>query len=147
MKHLPPHEQIAALRTERGDTLAVFASAIGCSSKGRVSEMENGKAVPTVAQALAIERLAGGRINAADLNCDVAAARAPGWQLTPAELAAVPGNDAGNDDLAESADALPDLVPDLVRVAMCEVCDAVLDDARAPACTFVDCPHRQGVAA
>lgn len=70
-----PHHQIAAARGQLGMTLAQFAVAIGCSSKGRVSEMENGKALPTVAQALAIEKLSAGRIDAAALNADVAAAR------------------------------------------------------------------------
>lgn len=70
-----PHQQIAALRQERGESLAEFAAAVGCNSKGRMSEIERGIATPTVAQALQLERLSGGRIDAGALNEDVKAAR------------------------------------------------------------------------
>lgn len=172
MTTLPPYRLIAALRQQRGETLSQFAAVIGCSSKSRVSEFENGKAMPTVAQALRLEELSGGSIDAATLNADVAAARracltiddgepgtwkdaishspnlrvedyvpkgeaapatadpaaghaAPGWALSDAEL----------DTLAREAAAEP------VRVIICDVCEARLDDATPRACTFVDCPH------
>jgi transcriptional regulator with XRE-family HTH domain len=76
MEQPTPFEQIAALRAERGETLAQFARTLGISSKGRLSEMEKGLVRPTVAQAIAIERLSSGRINAAALNTNVAASRA-----------------------------------------------------------------------
>lgn len=137
MDTLPPYRQIAALRLARGETLAQFAAAIGCSSKSRVSEFENGKAKPTVAQALRLEELSGGRIDAATLNQDVALARKPlaandgdpaqPWQLTPSEVASLP-------DLQ----ALP---AEVDRVLICDVCEARLDRDAPRACTFVDCPH------
>lgn len=72
-----PHELIAQLRRERGESLEAFGAAVGISSKGRVSEIERGigRAV-TAAQALEIERLSGWRIDAARLNPVIAAARA-----------------------------------------------------------------------
>lgn len=75
MEQPNPFEQIAELRAERGETLAQFALVVGIGSKGRLSEMEKGLVRPTVAQALAIEKLSGGRIDAAALNADVAASR------------------------------------------------------------------------
>lgn len=127
MMHLPPHEQIAAERARQGMTLAQFAVAIGCSSKGRVSEMENGKVAPTVAQALAIEKLSSGRITAHALNADVAAAReaigrgaAQCWALSDAELAALPAPDP---------------------VILCIVCERRTDGPSIPSCTELDCPH------
>jgi transcriptional regulator with XRE-family HTH domain len=72
----PPHfERIAALRRERGETLEAFGLAIGVASKGRISELERGLRTATPEQALAIERISGGQIDAADLNEVVAAAR------------------------------------------------------------------------
>lgn len=66
---------IAALRAELGDTLEQFARRIGLSSKGQMSTIETtGRA--TLKPALEIEALSGGRIDAADLNEDVRAARA-----------------------------------------------------------------------
>lgn len=68
------HTEIASFRKELGMTLEQFAVAVGISSKGRASEMErSGKCSLPVA--LAIERLSQGRINAAALNADIAAAR------------------------------------------------------------------------
>lgn len=75
MNNRPSHSLIAELRAERRETLAEFAAAIGCSSKGRMSEIENGKVSLTVEQALRLEDISGGRIDAATLNADVAAAR------------------------------------------------------------------------
>lgn len=134
MTHPSPHELIALARAQAGLTLAQFAVAIGCSSKGRISEMENGKALPTVAQALAIEKLSAGRIDAADLNADVAAARqaiqrgaAQCWALTDAELAALPGS-----GFADADDR---------RVILCAVCERRADDPAVQGCTELDCPR------
>jgi len=56
-------------------TLEEFARQLGLNSKGQMSEVErSGKC--SVAIALAIEKHSAGRINAADLNADVAASRA-----------------------------------------------------------------------
>ncbi len=132
---------IAALRAARGETLSQFALAIGCSSKSRVWEFENGKSTPTVAQALRLEELSGGKIDAATLNEDVARSRrvlgvfaqrthdatsaiddcippACGWELSEAELAEIP-----------------------VRIVICDICDKRLDGLCPGSCTFVDCPH------
>lgn len=164
MTTLPPYRLIAALRQQRGETLSQFAAVIGCSSKSRVSEFENGKAMPTVAQALRLEELSGGSIDAAKLNADVAAARRacltiddgePGtWKdaiahspnlrvedyVPKGQVAADPApgwalSDAELDTLARDAAAEP------VRVVICDVCQERLDRDLPRACTFVDCPH------
>jgi transcriptional regulator with XRE-family HTH domain len=70
------HLSIRELRDELGLSLADFAKATGIASKGRMSEIERGTILPPLHVALAIERLSGGRINAATLNDDVKAARA-----------------------------------------------------------------------
>lgn len=157
MTTLPPYRLIAALRQQRGETLSQFAAVIGCSSKSRVSEFENGKAMPTVAQALRLEELSGGSIDAATLNADVAAARRacltiddgePGtWKdaiahspnlrvedYVPKEPVA-PGwalSDAELDTLARDAAAEP------VRVIICDVCDQ--DVCHEGICKLADCP-------
>lgn len=159
---LPPHRQIAALRAERGETLAQFAAVIGCSSKSRVSEFENGKAVPTLTQALRLEELSAGRIDAAKLNADVAAARRacltiddgdPGtWKDAIAHSpnlwvedyvpAAARDQDLPGWGLTEAEIAtLPERDADLAPVVICDVCEARLDRDLPKACTFVDCPH------
>jgi transcriptional regulator with XRE-family HTH domain len=69
------HLTIRQLRDELGLSLVEFAKAAGIASKGRMSEIERGSAVPPLHVALAIERLSEGRIDAAALNPDVAAAR------------------------------------------------------------------------
>lgn len=66
---------IADLRTELGDTLQQFGLRIGIASKGNVSVFERENRCP-LAPALRLEELSGGRIDAADLNDDVRAARA-----------------------------------------------------------------------
>ncbi len=147
MTTLAPHRQIAALRKQRGETLAQFAEVLGCSSKSRIWEFENGRACPTVAQAVRLEELSGGKIDAAALNEDVArsrrvlgvfaqrthdgtsaiddcAAPAGGWELSDQELATIPE-----------------------RIVVCEVCDARLDGMCPVSCTFVDCPHARKEAA
>jgi transcriptional regulator with XRE-family HTH domain len=115
---MSPFQQIAALRQERGESLAEFAAAVGCSSKGRMSEIERGRASPTVAQALRLEQLSDGRIDAATLNDDVRAAR------------------AGPAQLADAPDAFTE-----ARVVVCDVCQHRVDGGVRNACTFVDCPH------
>ena len=65
---LQPFEQIAALRRARNETLEVFGAAIGMASKGKVSELERGLRTATPEQALAIEALSGGKIDAGHLN-------------------------------------------------------------------------------
>ena len=128
----PPHGRIAALRASLRMNQAEFAVAIGCSSKGRVSEMERGLAQPTVAQALRLEELSGGRIDAAALNADVAAARSkPGWSQAGADIGGA----------AIAPDAARD--PALERVIVCDVCDRRIDAPIPNVCTFVDCPHAQ----
>ena len=71
----PPVTRIAALRQKRGETLEQFGAAIGVTSKGRMSELERGIRPVTPEQALAIEKLSDGAIDAADLNPIIAAAR------------------------------------------------------------------------
>lgn len=157
MNDHPTYELIAGLRAERGDSLAAFATAIGCSSKGRISEMEHGLATPTVAQALAIERLSDGRIDAARLNADVAAARAAFGQRTHDGTSAVDddapapeGCMSGPERTWELTDdelaSLPDADPDL-RVVICAVCEQRLDERHVRACQAQDCPHAQREAA
>jgi hypothetical protein len=65
---------IADLRREMGLSLAEFGALIGLASKGNVSLIERG-APCSLTVALAIEKLSGGRIDAAHLSADVAAAR------------------------------------------------------------------------
>lgn len=65
---------IRALRFERQETGAQFGEAIGLS-KSRVSLLETGSYSPSVAVALRIEQLSGGRIDAAELCEDVRLAR------------------------------------------------------------------------
>jgi transcriptional regulator with XRE-family HTH domain len=120
-----PFEQIAALRVKRGETLAQFALTLGISSKGRISEMEKGLVRPTVAQALAIEKLSDGRIDAAALNADVAAAR----RNLPPPTHCIPGSDADSG---------------IHRQVLCDVCQR--SDVRDfTTCVFVDCPHSNNV--
>lgn len=69
---------IASLRSELGLSLGDFAKQIGLSSKGHVSQLESGDVGCSVRVALAIEKLSGARINAADLNPDVRLVRTTG---------------------------------------------------------------------
>jgi transcriptional regulator with XRE-family HTH domain len=68
---------IKALRIKLGQTLEDFAASIGVPSKGVMSEIERGLRRLTLPQALAVERLSEGTIDAADLNDEVAMARRP----------------------------------------------------------------------
>lgn len=137
---LRPFQQIAALRQERGESLAEFAAAVGCSSKGRMSEIERGRASPTVAQALRLEELSGGRIDAGALNEDVRASRhsqniKAARALVHSVIHTVPERDGlpGSGEAA-AADR---------RVIICDVCERRVDGDIPNACTFVDCPHSQ----
>ena len=69
--------KISELRDELGLTFEGFAATLGLKSKGYAKDIEKG-AVPSVKVALEIERLSEGRINAADLNPDVARVRDAG---------------------------------------------------------------------
>ena len=64
---LVPHEFVATLRRDLGESLEVFGARIGVS-KGVMSELERGLRQFTPDQALAIEALSAGRIDAAALN-------------------------------------------------------------------------------
>ena len=77
-------------RERRGTSLSDFADEIGMS-KGKVSAMERDLFSPGVKAALKIESLSQGRIDAADLNEDVRAAR-HGIGNTPLPAPASPDN-------------------------------------------------------
>jgi transcriptional regulator with XRE-family HTH domain len=66
--------EITALRKELGLSQEAFAVRVGLKSKGHVSTLERTGAA-SLRVALEIERLSEGRINAADLNPDVALVR------------------------------------------------------------------------
>lgn len=132
MSKAPGYDLIATLRRERRESLEVFGLAIGVPSKGRLSEIERGLRGVTQAQALAIEALSGGRIDAAVLNAEIAAARA-GFQRVP-----VAANDTGFDEAADDA-AAGEIEDGLVRT--CFLCERRLDLPGVRDCTAVDCPH------
>ena len=67
---------IEALRKELNLTQGQFAPLIGLANKGSVSVIERGGPC-SLEVALEIERLSGGRIDAASLSADVARARQP----------------------------------------------------------------------
>lgn len=83
-----PHGAIAALRASRGETLEAFGTAIGMASKSKVSELERGVRPATAEQALAIEALSGGAIDAAALNELVRLSRQPALPLRVVTCAA-----------------------------------------------------------
>lgn len=94
---LPIGEQVRAWRVGQDMSGAALAEALGIS-RGKVSEMESGAFLPGVKVALAIEALSAGRIDAADLNEDVKAARHA--VLDSSAVANVsPGKVAGNSRL------------------------------------------------
>lgn len=70
---------ISELRKSLGMSLAQFAEAIGVTSKGYASDIENG-ARPSVRVALKIEELSAGQIDAASLNPDVGLVRSSSAQ-------------------------------------------------------------------
>ena len=63
--------EIAELRKELGLSLEAFAAMVGLKSKGQMSLIERGEPC-SIAVALKIEELSGGRIPAATLSPDVA---------------------------------------------------------------------------
>ena len=65
---------VSELRKELGLSLEGFATLLGLTSKGYVHDIENGTQ-PSVRVALELERLSTGRINAGELNPDVARVR------------------------------------------------------------------------
>lgn len=102
---LPPEatpigQQVRLWRIESEMTGAALAEALGIS-RGKVSELESGVFRPGVSVALEIERLSEGRIDAAELNEDVRAARHAVRSSAPAP-ALSPGN-AGGDSRSEAA--------------------------------------------
>jgi transcriptional regulator with XRE-family HTH domain len=118
---------IAALRAELGLSLEAFGAKIGLASKGNVSILERGGAC-SLSVALALEALSGGRLDAAKLNDDVAAARRCfGSVITPNEVREA-------------------LEPE-ARTVTCIACDRRLDAATARACTDADCPNADREAA
>ncbi len=80
---------IEALRRELGLNQTEFAFKIGLANKASVSLLERGGPC-SLPVALKIEELSGGRINAADLNEDVRAAR-HGVGVSPALADLSPG--------------------------------------------------------
>lgn len=133
MSKAAAHTQIAALRAERRESLEVFGLAIGVPSKGRVSEIERGIRSVTQAQALAIEELSDGRIDAATLNAEVAAARA-GFERV-----------AANEDVADVDHSARSETFD--RIVLCAICTRRTDDPAVRSCTEFDCPHSERFAA
>lgn len=68
------HCTIRSLREELGLSQEAFAARVGVQSKGYMSRIERGEPC-SVKVAVEIERLSGGRIDAAELNEDVRLAR------------------------------------------------------------------------
>lgn len=86
---------IAELRASMGLSQAAFAQRIGLENKASVSLIERGLRQPTPDQAMAIEALSQGRIDAAQLNSVVALARGAGDHANPGRLVVSPGAKAG----------------------------------------------------
>jgi DNA-binding XRE family transcriptional regulator len=84
MSETRPSLSIAELRAELGLSLEQFAERVGLQSRGRMSVIEREGRCP-LGVALRIETLSEGRIDAADLNEDVKAAR-HAVLVTPAEV-------------------------------------------------------------
>lgn len=120
-----PPLTIAALRAELGLSLEAFGAKIGLASKGNVSILERGGAC-SLPVALALEKLSGGRLDAAELNDDVAAAR------------------QGLQRGAITADEVRALH---ARTITCIACDRDLTDTAARGCGALDCPHADSEAA
>ena len=92
---------IEALRRELGLNQAEFAQRLGLANKASVSLLERG-APCSLPVALRLEELSGGRIDAAALNSDVAAARRASIS-TPGEIRAFPGSEAGQGGVTPAA--------------------------------------------
>jgi transcriptional regulator with XRE-family HTH domain len=118
---------IAGLRAELGLSLEAFGAKIGLASKGNVSILERGGAC-SLPVALVLETLSGGRLDAARLNDDVAAARRCfAAVITPNEVRTA-------------------LEPE-ARTVTCIACDRRLDGDTVRACTDADCPNADREAA
>ena len=97
---------IQDLRTELGLTQEEFAVRVGLSSKGGMSKIERGIDPVSLSVALAIEELSikdgAARIDAADLNADIAKARAacggcvPHIPLNTGETSSLSGGNDGD---------------------------------------------------
>lgn len=128
-------QTIAAWRQDRGETQEALGLALGCT-KSRISEIEKGKRLPTPDQALAIELISAGRIDAGKLNPVVAASRRVlGIASRPGE-----SSPAINDDWALNGSELAGL--DDQRVILCGECELRLDQHTVLSCQASDCPHR-----
>lgn len=95
---------IQELRAELGMTQEEFAVRVGLSSKGGMSKIERGIDPVSLSVALAIEELSIrdglARIDAADLNADIAKARAACGGCvphTPVNTSEMDGPSSGND--------------------------------------------------
>ena len=97
------HLTIEALRRELGLNQAEFARRIGLANKASVSLLERGGPC-SLPVALAIEALSEGRINAADLNEDVRAAR-HGVVTTSHGPALSPGKSGQNSRAFDASEA------------------------------------------
>ncbi|MDP2129972.1 MAG: helix-turn-helix transcriptional regulator [Erythrobacter sp.] len=144
-------EQVRQWRTGADMSGAALALALGIS-RGKLSDLENGKFVPGVKVALRLEELSGGRIDAGALNEDVRASRhaqtiKAARALVHSVITTVPeGDGPASSSRAvgheEAAGAGEEVAAD-TRVIVCDVCERRVDDGRPNACTFVDCPHSQ----
>jgi transcriptional regulator with XRE-family HTH domain len=97
-----PGAAVRNLRLARGETLEQFGLAIGVASKGRMSELERGLRQLTPEQALAVERVSNGTVNAADLNDLVAEARKTAPDVSP-PAPSTGETEAGEDDASAGA--------------------------------------------
>lgn len=99
---------IAELRKERGETLEEFGAIVGISSKGHMSVIERGERPCTVAVALKVEELSGGRIDAGAICDDVRASRAAVQHAALDSAAASPESPDSDGDSIGQADACRD---------------------------------------
>lgn len=151
----PASSEIVQLRQKLNLSQSAFGVLLGLGpkSKGRVSLIEGGAPV-SQSVALAIEALSDGRIDAARLNLEIAAARAGFVRQadnentadhgTPLDASTPSGADDGADsgaDLGEGASAVGELL------RLCFACERRLDLPGIRDCTAVDCPHAQREAA
>lgn len=84
-------------------TLAEFGKAVGVSSIGHMSEIERGGAC-SVRVALAIEALSSGRIDAAELNADVALVVAARAEHTAAHTSHAQHASCGSETIISDSD-------------------------------------------
>jgi len=137
---MKPHEIIRKLRCDMDLTVAQMAERLGLSSKGGFSMIENGKAPISQRLALAVETLTDGRIDAASLNAEIAAARA-GFVRVADNENTTEGAPSVGADAGEGASEIGELQ------RLCFACERRLDLPGIRDCTAVDCPHAQREAA